>query len=158
MFSFFKKKNKEIKSICDGEIIDIENLPDEAFASKSMGDGVGIKLGSNIICSPVDGEIKAFFETKHALMIESDDGLEILIHVGFDTVNLKGKGFEIIKGVDQRVKVGEPILKVDRKFIEEKGYITDTAIIISNMDIIEKFEKSKQRQSVSVIDTIIEYR
>lgn len=158
MFGFLKKKNKEIKSICDGEIISIEKLPDEAFASKSMGDGVGIKLRSDIICSPVNGEIKAFFETKHALMIQSNDGLEILIHVGFDTVLLKGEGFEVLKGVDEKVKVGEPILKVDRKLIESKGYTTDTACIVTNLDSLSKFDKLKDGTKVSKEDFIIEYK
>lgn len=158
MFSFFKKKNKTLKSICAGSVINIEDLPDEAFASKLIGDGVGVKLREDIIKSPINGEIKAIFETKHALMIEGDGGEEILIHVGFNTVNLKGEGFEAIKTVGERVKIGDPILIVDREFIEENGYSTDTAILIANMDKFSIKSKLLNGEKIDLDSDIFEYK
>lgn len=157
MFEIFKNKGKKICSICNGITIPISNLEDEAFASKALGDGIGIKLNSNIISSPIKGEVAVIFNTKHAFVVKSEDGLEILVHIGFDTVKLNGEGFEqlIIQG--DKVEVGTPIIKIDKGFIESKGYTTDTAVVITNMDIIKTLKPKDGGLEVSTNSEILKY-
>ena len=95
MFNLFKKNNTEILSPAEGEIITLEQVQDPVFSSKLLGDGFAIKLKDGRIFSPINGKVVSIFPTKHALGLLDENGLEVLIHIGIDTVSLNGKGFAI---------------------------------------------------------------
>lgn len=136
MFNF--KKNSEILATQNGKIIELKNVPDEAFSQKMVGDGLAIMPTSDEIHSPVNGTIIQVPDTLHAYGIRSYDGLDILVHVGINTVELKGEGFQCLVKEGDKVKVGEVIAKADLSFIKDKGYELYTPIVITNMDVVKE--------------------
>lgn len=143
--NLFKKKEQvekesvfDISCPLDGEIISIEDTPDEVFAGKMLGDGFAIKPRGNKVYAPVSGEIKVLFPTLHAVAMETEEGLEILIHIGIDTVQLDGEGFTGHVKVGDRVKQGDLLVSFDKAIIEEKAKSSITPLIITNMDIVEE--------------------
>lgn len=121
-----------IVSPVKGEIIPLKEVPDETFAEEILGKGVAVKPAEDEICSPVDGKILSVFPTKHAIAIESADGMQVLVHVGIDTVKLEGKYFEAFVKEGDEIRQGQRLLKCDFKKIEEAGYKTVTPVIIAN--------------------------
>lgn len=119
-----------------GEIVNIEDVPDVVFAEKIVGDGIAIKPAGNKMVAPVNGTIGKIFETNHAFSIESNDGIELFVHFGIDTVELKGEGFTRIAEEGQEVKAGDTIIEFDLAVLEEKAKSTLTPVVISNMDEI----------------------
>lgn len=115
-----------------GKVIPLSEVEDEAFKNGDLGDGVALVPENGEIYSPVDGEISALFPTGHAIGLSSKDGVEVLIHVGFNTVSLNGKYFTPMKQQGDKVRKGELILKFDKKSIEKEGFSTVTPVIISN--------------------------
>lgn len=124
-----------------GEIVNIEDVPDVVFAEKIVGDGVAIKPAGNKMVAPVDGVIGKIFETNHAFSIESDTGIELFVHFGIDTVELKGEGFKRIAEEGQKVKVGDTIIEFDLPVLEEKARSVLTPVIISNPDAMKELVK-----------------
>lgn len=131
----------EIVAPLSGGIVNIEDVPDVVFAEKIVGDGIAIKPSGNKIVSPVDGTIGKIFETNHAFSIESDSGIELFVHFGINTVELKGKGFRRIAEEGQSVKKGDVVIEFDLPFLEEKAKSTLTPVVISNMDEIKELVK-----------------
>jgi glucose PTS system EIICBA or EIICB component len=129
-----------------GELKPITEVPDQVFAGKMMGDGFAIVPSEGTIVSPVNGKIVNLFPTKHAIGILSDTGREILIHVGIDTVNLKGQGFETLVSENDIVEQGQPLLKVDLDYIKEHATSTITPIVFTNLAEGEKVVIEKQGQ------------
>ena len=129
----FRDKAVSIYAPLSGEIIDLTEVPDSVFAEKMMGDGFAIKPSDGVVLSPVKGTVHNMFPTKHALGLVSQDGLEILIHVGLDTVNLKGQGFEMLVTEGDLVDVGTPLLKVDLPYIEANAKSSITPIVFTNL-------------------------
>lgn len=125
-------KGEEILSPLDGELIELSDVKDKTFASGAMGKGVAIKPVEGILVSPINGHIEMIFNTKHAIGLKSDDGAEILIHIGMDTVNLQGKYFEVLKNAGDNVKVGDELIRFDIKAMESEGYDVTTPIIVTN--------------------------
>lgn len=115
-----------------GELEDLSQVNDDAFASKALGDGVAVKLNGDFICAPANGKITALFPTGHAFGITTNEGVEILVHIGINTVNLQGKGFDVLVHQGDKVRAGQPIVRVDRKDIEKEGYDLTTMLIITN--------------------------
>ncbi|WP_412176762.1 glucose-specific PTS transporter subunit IIBC [Bacillus sp. T3] len=138
------KKEDTIISPIKGEIKPITEVPDAVFSGKMMGDGFAIIPSEGTIVSPVDGKIVNLFPTKHAIGILSDGGREILIHVGIDTVNLKGQGFEALVSENDRVVKGQPLLKVDLEFIKQNAPSIITPIVFTNLDAGETVVVKKQ--------------
>ncbi|WP_026573959.1 glucose-specific PTS transporter subunit IIBC [Bacillus sp. UNC438CL73TsuS30] len=139
--------NKEIiVAPLKGEIKPITEVPDQVFAGKMMGDGFAIVPSEGTVVSPVDGKIVNLFPTKHAIGILSDSGREILIHVGIDTVNLKGQGFETLVSENDRIVKGQPLLKVDLDYVKEHATSTITPIVFTNLAEGEKVVLEKQGQ------------
>lgn len=118
--------------MCDGVIRDISNSCDEVFANKMMGDGFYIEPSSSLIVSPVAGEIVMLFPTMHALGIKDDKGYEYLLHIGIDSVNCEGKGFEVFVKVGDRVECGSPLAEVDFTYIKEKAISTDVILLLTD--------------------------
>ena len=139
MFSFLKRKKnpEEIYSPVNGKCIPLENVPDKIFAQKLMGDGAGFEFEGDTVYAPCDGEILMVAHTKHAVGMKTRSGVEILVHIGLNTVELNGKGFDVLVKAGQKVKVHDPIIRVDRKFMQEKNIDLTTPMIITNMDEIE---------------------
>ncbi|SJZ50986.1 PTS sugar transporter subunit IIA [Anaerorhabdus furcosa] len=140
MFNFMKKDNCEIVAPSDGNVVQLESIDDPMFSQKMLGDGFAIKLKSDYVVSPVTGEVIVVFPTNHAIGIRTQDGIEVLIHIGFDTVNEKGNGFESYVTVGTKVKKGSTLVKVDRAYFESRGYDLTTPCIITNMDKIQSLD------------------
>lgn len=136
-----------VGSPCAGRLIPLEQVDDPLFADKILGDGVALLPSENIIVSPVFGRIISLPETMHAVGIQADDGIELLIHVGIDTVNLKGKYFHSPLYEGSRVKPGDVLLEFDRTGIEEAGYDITTPILVTN---VEDFSEITCAQTISV--------
>ena len=145
MFNFFEKKekskleplnvdDKSVVAMADGKLIDISTVPDDMFSKKMMGETTAFDFGSEkvTICSPANGILSVLFPTGHAFGIQMNDGMELLVHVGINTVEAKGDGFKIMN-VKQGdiVKAGQPIVEVDFKK-KKKKYNTNTMLIITN--------------------------
>lgn len=140
MLNFFKGANSEIYSPQTGACVPLSEVPDTVFADKVLGDGIAIKPTDDTVFSPVDGTIVQVAHTFHAIGIEGNDGVEILVHLGINTVELKGEGFNCHVKVGDKVKKGDKLMDMDRAFIESKGYNTISPCIVTNMDCISKFE------------------
>ncbi|HGJ5874231.1 MAG TPA: PTS glucose transporter subunit IIA [Arsenophonus apicola] len=145
--------NIDIIAPISGEIVNIEDVPDVVFAEKIVGDGIAIKPTGNKIVAPVDGTIGKIFETNHAFSIESDNGIELFVHFGIDTVELKSEGFTRLAEEGQKVQKGDLVLELDLPLLEEKAKSTLTPVVISNMDEIK--ELTKLTGSVVVGETVI---
>ncbi|AHG74163.1 phosphotransferase [Mannheimia sp. USDA-ARS-USMARC-1261] len=143
LFGSKQKESQEIKiySPLTGEIVNIEDVPDVVFSEKIVGDGVAIRPAGDTIVAPVNGTIGKIFETNHAFSIESEEGVELFVHFGIDTVELKGEGFSRLAQEGQTVKVGDPIIKFDLVLLEGKAKSVLTPIVISNMDEISNLSK-----------------
>ncbi|MGJ7923229.1 glucose-specific PTS transporter subunit IIBC [Neobacillus sp. LXY-4] len=137
-------KEESIISPIKGEIKPITEVPDAVFSGKMMGDGFAILPTDGTIVSPVDGKIINLFPTKHAIGILSDGGREILIHVGIDTVNLKGQGFEALVSENDRIVKGQPLLKVDLDFVKQNAPSIITPIVFTNLAQNETVVLKKQ--------------
>ncbi|AAC23356.1 PTS system, glucose-specific IIA component (crr) [Haemophilus influenzae Rd KW20] len=137
---FGSKENKsvevEIYARISGEIVNIEDVPDVVFSEKIVGDGVAVRPIGNKIVAPVDGVIGKIFETNHAFSMESKEGVELFVHFGIDTVELKGEGFTRIAQEGQSVKRGDTVIEFDLALLESKAKSVLTPIVISNMDEI----------------------
>ena len=150
--------NKEtiICAPVSGKVICREDIPDETFASGIMGEGVGIKPEEEIIVAPFDGEITSVVDTGHAVGLTSSDGVELLIHVGVDTVKMQGDGFQVFVTEGQKVKTGEKLLKFDRDKIRKAGYSDTTAVLVTNSDDYSSVktvaENVKQKDTVILIE------
>lgn len=126
-----------------GNVIGREEIPDETFAAGILGDGVGIEPETGEVVAPFDGEISTVADTRHAVGITGPDGMEVLIHVGIDTVNMKGEGFEVFVSEGEKVKAGQRLLTFDIEKIKEAGYSTTTAVLLTNSDDYPDFKVVK---------------
>jgi PTS system glucose-specific IIA component len=138
-----KPTEETIVAPLNGKMIEIEQVPDPTFSEKMMGDGIAIQPTEGKVVSPVDGEIIQFFHTKHAIGIRSKTGLELLLHIGLETVNLEGEGFEGHVKQGGKVKKGDPLLTFDLDFVKEKAASTISPVVITNGDIVETVEKTR---------------
>ena len=114
-----------------GKLVPLSEVPDETFASGVLGEGIAIEPSDGLFCSPVDGTVETIAETKHAIGFAADNGLEILVHVGLETVSLNGEGFEILVKEGDKVKAGQPVAKADLALIRERGLKTITSIVLT---------------------------
>ncbi|MEW8956358.1 glucose PTS transporter subunit IIA [Clostridium sp.] len=133
---------EEINSPINGEVVDLSKVPDSVFSQKLLGDGFAVDTRGSEIFAPVDGEISVLFPTKHAIAINTEKGLELLIHIGIDTVELQGNGFTSHVNVGDKVKKGDLLVTVDREEILSKGKSLMTPVIITNMDKVEGLDVS----------------
>lgn len=146
---FGSKENKsvevEIYAPISGEIVNIEDVPDVVFSEKIVGDGVAVRPIGNKIVAPVDGVIGKIFETNHAFSMESKEGVELFVHFGIDTVELKGEGFTRIAQEGQSIKRGDTVIEFDLPLLESKAKSVLTPIVISNMDEISCIVKNQAK-------------
>ncbi len=133
-----KKDSGLIYATQTGSAVALSDVPDPVFADKILGDGIAIIPTENEVKSPVNGEIKRVFDTKHAYSILSEDGLEILVHIGIDTVELNGRGFTSKVKAGDIVKVGDVICEVDLALLNSENFYIHTPIVITNMDKLKE--------------------
>ena len=141
MFGFLKRKPREIKAPVDGMLIPIEEVDDEVFSTKMAGDGLAIMPVGDTFVAPIDGLITKIFSTNHAFSIKSKQDLEVLVHIGLETVAPKGEGFERLANEGDTVSVGDPIIKVDLAYIQEHAKDIITPILITDESDMKNIEK-----------------
>jgi PTS system beta-glucosides-specific IIC component len=146
--------NLEIASCIEGEMINIEQVNDPVFSSKTMGEGVAFIPEKGIVCSPIDGTIEVAFPTGHAIAIKSSNGAEILIHIGINTVELNGQHFKMLVKQGDSARKGQPLINFDLEAIKEKGYDTTTMMVIANSTEFKNIDIEEYRH-VSTEDRIM---
>lgn len=155
MFNFFKKNNdNNIYAPVKGKCLDISDCKDEMFANKVMGDGFLIEPMENIVCSPCDGVLTMIFPTKHAFGVKMENGTEVLVHIGINTVDLNGKYFEELVKENQKVKAGLPIIKCDFYSIKKENYVSSVLVVLTNQS---HANKDHIGELVDCKERIIEY-
>jgi len=139
MFGFKKKtKTETLGAIATGQLIPITQVADQVFSQKMMGDGVAIEPSNGQIVAPAAGEITMVAETKHAIMMTTSTGLEIMLHLGLDTVELNGAPFTITVKVGDQVSTGTPLATMDLAAVKAAGKGTTVMTVITNMDVVDR--------------------
>ena len=133
----FKGVTDEVHSVADGQVINIEDVKDPVFSQKMMGDGFAVEPDNGKIVSPVAGKVASIFPTKHALGLVTDNGLEVLVHIGLDTVSLEGKPFDVKVTEGQTVAAGDLLVEANLDAIREAGRATSTVVVFTNADAIK---------------------
>ncbi|MCH9740121.1 MAG: PTS glucose transporter subunit IIA [Epsilonproteobacteria bacterium] len=132
MFGLFKAKSTKLVSPVDGQLIELENVPDKVFSQKLVGDGIAVIPSSGTVVAPVTGVISRIFPTHHAFSITTSNGLEVMVHIGLDTVELQGEGFSCLKKEGDEVTVGTPIIRVDKEYLKSQGKEIITPMVVSS--------------------------
>lgn len=164
MFGLFKKNkknNNEVKEInilaaVDGNLMHTKDIKeDEAFAQDMLGKGMAIDASGSKIVSPVSGKLVTVFDTGHAYGIRTDEGLEVLVHIGINTVNLQGKGFKSLVKQDDLIKAGDTLAEIDVEFIKAEGLPLVTPIIMTNhSELVKSMEIIKEPGTVKAGEVI----
>lgn len=157
MFGLFKKEGTLVAPI-SGKTVDITTVPDAVFAEKMAGDGLAIDPTGDTVVAPADGELTMLFGTKHAFGMTLDKGVQILVHIGLDTVSLNGEGFTALKNQGDMVKKGEPIVKIDRELIQSKGLSLITPVVFTDMDVLKSFEAQLGIDVTAGETTVLTYK
>lgn len=131
----FEKNAKTIslKAVEDGRTIPMDEVNDQTFAQELLGPGIAIVPSNGTVVSPIDGTIATVMDTKHAVCIQGEDGLELIVHAGLDTVELNGKYYQTYKEIGDQVKAGDVLLEFDLEEITKAGYDVTTPIVITNL-------------------------
>ena len=116
----------------DGRIVPLEEVADETFATKILGDGVAVLPSGNVLCAPMAARVAQTFDSGHAVTLMGEDGVELLLHIGIDTVKLKGEYFDILVKEGERVAAGDALIRFDREKIKARGFDVTTPMIVSN--------------------------
>ena len=141
-----------------GKVIDLANVPDPVFSEKLTGDGVAVLNDSDTVLSPCDGEISLFFDTKHAFAVTRSDGVQILVHIGLDTVIMNGEGITQLHHRGDYVKAGEPILKLDLPLLQQRKINLISPILIVNYDTVRNLTPADSDKMVTAgTDVILTY-
>lgn len=135
---FFRRKKKseavEVKAYFQGKALPLEQVNDDTFASKLLGDGVAIEPENGTLYAPVTGTVASIFDTKHAIGFALANGAEVLIHIGIDTVELEGKGFDLNVSVGDKVTAGDVIGKIDLDFVKSEGKEVTSPVLLTSAD------------------------
>ena len=137
---WFGKKRIELLAPLSGRVVPLEEVPDQVFSGKMLGDGVAIDPDEEgLAVAPCDGELVALFPTGHAFGIRGPKGIEVLVHIGIETVALEGEGFTLIAEAGKKVKAGEPVVRFDRAAVAAKAPSILTPIIITTGERVKSF-------------------
>jgi glucose-specific phosphotransferase system IIA component len=136
----FQKNKNRLLAPASGKAITLESVPDEVFSSKMLGEGFAVEPETGVFFSPSDGVIESVSETLHAYTLRTNEGLDVLVHIGIDTVDLKGEGFSSCVEVGDKVRAGDVIARADIALIRSKGFLTVTPVIVSNPEKLSSFE------------------
>ena len=154
MFNFFKKQGIIIGAPIKGEAVPVSEVSDPTFGEKILGDGIAIKPSEGKVVAPVDATVEMMFDTGHAVSLHSDDGTDILIHVGLDTVALKGQHFKVHAANGQKVSKGDLLIEFDIEAIKAAGYDTISPLVICNTPDYKEVKTSTG--PVNTLDKVIE--
>lgn len=133
----FSKKQDQLLAVCDGVSAPITEIPDEAFSMGLLGRGFAQDPEGNVFTSPVTGKIESVSKTKHAYTIHTKSDLDILVHIGVDTVELNGDGFEVMVSEGQSIRAGDTLCRADIELIRNRGFNPITAVLVTNPEKIE---------------------
>ena len=154
MFNIFKDWGKsKIFAPVNGTTIELTEVPDKAFSQKLLGEGVAIEPEASLFLAPCEGEVVHIAETKHALGINTEEGVQVLIHIGLDTVKLDGRGFKVLVKEGEKVKKGAKIVELDLEYLKENAPSILSPIVLTNKDKIKdvSIETGKQKAGEDVI-------
>lgn len=157
MFDFLKKnKDVSLYAPVNGTVISLEQVNDKVFASKMMGDGIAFQFEEDTLYSPCNGEVTMIPKTLHAYGFKLSNGAEVLLHIGLDTVALNGEGFKALVKQGDKVKVGDPIVRIDQAFMKSKNIDLTTPMVITNGNeyqfVVDKDIKNVKIKEDKVID------
>lgn len=157
MFNFFKKKENKntLAAYADGKFVPITEVPDPIFSEKMMGDGVAILVEGDTVYAPCDAKVAMVATTFHAVGLNLEDGTELLIHIGLETVNLNGKGFTPLVKADDQVKKGQAIMKIDLNVMKENNLELYTPLVVLNHEE-HPFKDVHESNEIHVGDKLIE--
>lgn len=161
MFDSLKKmfeknaKTISLKAVEDGRTIPMDEVNDQTFAQELLGPGIAIVPSNGTVVSPINGTIATVMDTKHAVCIQGEDGLELIVHAGLDTVELNGKYYQTYKEIGDQVKAGDVLLEFDLEEITKAGYDVTTPIVITNLGDY-KITKCLTGQQVKVGEEVIQ--
>ncbi len=150
-----QSKEQVIMAPLSGTLRQLEEVPDPVFAGKMVGDGIAIEPSEGIVVAPFDGEIVQLFPTKHAIGLRSTSGLEVLIHIGLETVSLQGEGFEAFVKQGDQVKMGDKLITFDMAIINDKASSTITPVVLANGDAVKSFDVSKETTVIAGQTTVM---
>lgn len=158
MFCLFSKKSQLLAPL-DGSVIAIDQVPDAVFAQKTVGDGAAIAdVTGDLVCAPADGSLEMVFHTNHAFVVKTTDELEVLVHIGINTVELKGQGFERLVEPGTAVKAGQPIIRIDRSVILGAGLSLVTPVVITNGALLSSLEAAVGKTVKAGQDMLLSYK
>ncbi|MCR4431352.1 MAG: PTS glucose transporter subunit IIA [Tepidanaerobacteraceae bacterium] len=162
LFNFFGNNNNNshviIKAPMSGRVISLSELPDEVFAQKMVGDGIAIEPSEGVAVAPFDGIVKQVFSTGHAMVLESKEGLALLIHIGLDTVNLKGEGFKVMVDEGSMVRAGDVLAKFDPEIILRNNYSIMSPIVLPEGDRIKSIDFTMEKYVQKAHDVLMKVR
>lgn len=142
MFGFLKRKVRDVYAPVDGKIVTLESVNDDVFSSKMVGDGVAIMPVTGHFTAPIDGVVSKIFSTNHAYSIKNDKDLEIMVHIGLETVSLEGKGFTRVANEGDVVKAGDVIIETDLNYIQAHAKDIITPIIVTDASDAKEINKN----------------
>ncbi|KLU61582.1 glucose-specific phosphotransferase enzyme IIA component [Peptococcaceae bacterium CEB3] len=157
MLNMFKKPY-ELLAPVSGKVLELAQVPDQVFAQKMAGDGIAIEAEGDLVLAPADGKLSFIFRTNHAFGMVLGNGVEILVHVGIDTVNLNGEGFERLAEEGAMLRAGDRVLKIRRKTLAEKGMSFVTPVVISNADKVAQMRPGDRPVVQAGRDVVLRYR
>lgn len=151
---FNKKKNEEKREIellspANGEMIKVEKVDDPMFAEKMLGDGFAVIASDGKVFAPISGEVVVTHDCKYCLGIRANDRLEVLIHIGIDTVSLEGEGFECYAKMGDHVEAGQHVIDFDRDFLLERGFKPYVIIVVMDNEKLEKLDILEEGESIA---------
>lgn len=157
MLEFFKRSYRLVAPV-SGKVMDLTTVPDDIFADKMVGDGIAIDSTDDLVVAPADGEVNLIFKTNHAFAMILENDVEILVHIGLDTIGLGGEGFVRLVEEGQKVRTGTPILKIDRNFISSRSYSLITPVVITNHDVVNFIPLNIGNEVKAGNDSVLEYK
>lgn len=157
MFGFFRRDLKLFAPVA-GKTMNLSQVPDEVFAQKMAGDGLAIDSIGDVIVAPTDGEISLIFKTNHAFAMLLPNGVQLLVHIGIDTVSLNGEGFQRLVEPGTKVKAGTPVIKINRDSIINRGFSLITPLLITNVELIKDINVNTGSLVKEGSDIVLKYR
>ena len=153
----FSKKEKALLAVANGKSLPLSEVPDEAFSTGILGEGFAIDPEDGTVYSPIDATVESIADSKHAYTLHSDDGLELLVHIGIDTVELKGDGFLPMVSEGDRIKAGEVLARADLNLLHGKNFPCIIPVVITNPEAVE-LQKLRICNTIGGETAVLPYR